>query len=264
MRLNHLFAPLFALFTLAPAFAAPGSADPSSTPIPRSGMSKGPEGEVYLFGSIHLLPKNIAWRTRQVDAAIERADVFVFEVSTDDKAQATIRQSDRHRGHAAAGPIAARDAAAILAADVRRRHGQGASLASTRSITKSPGWCRCNCWWPKALAKHYSPDAGVDHAVMAIAARSAQAVALFRDHRAAIRLLAGGTDKLQLSEFESDLKDFGKSDDDLAPDGGGLEQRPGGQAGRADECDLADHPEMKKALADRPQPALGRRRSRRC
>ena len=87
MIFRHLAAILFSFLLLATAAAAPiVHAHPALWHV------KGPEGEVYLLGSIHLLPKNIEWRTGAISAAMARSTVFVFEVSTDEKAQAEIRK----------------------------------------------------------------------------------------------------------------------------------------------------------------------------
>ena len=60
----------------------------------------------------------------------------------------------------------------------------------------------------EGAAKHYSPDAGVDHAVMAIAAKAHKPMRYFETIEQQLRLLAGSDDKLQLEEFASDLKDY--------------------------------------------------------
>src|ERR1700688_5248047 len=41
----------------------------------------------YLFGSIHLLPPNIDWHSRSIDAALAASDVFVFEAPIGDGGQ---------------------------------------------------------------------------------------------------------------------------------------------------------------------------------
>ncbi len=43
-------------------------------------MSAG-KSRVYLFGSIHMLPRDWPWRTKAIDAAILSSNVFVFEVA---------------------------------------------------------------------------------------------------------------------------------------------------------------------------------------
>ncbi|PON10235.1 hypothetical protein C2W62_51155, partial [Candidatus Entotheonella serta] len=44
----------------------------------------GPKGDVYLFGSIHLLPQGVNWRTPELDAALNAAEVVVFELDFDE------------------------------------------------------------------------------------------------------------------------------------------------------------------------------------
>src|SRR5579863_1630584 len=87
MRFRHLLGAFLALA----AWLAPAQAAPVIHAHPALWHVQGPKGEAYLFGSIHLLPQNIVWRRREVSAAIARANVLVFEVSTDDKAQAEMR-----------------------------------------------------------------------------------------------------------------------------------------------------------------------------
>jgi uncharacterized protein YbaP (TraB family) len=39
------------------------------------------KSKVYLFGSIHMLPRDWPWRTKTIDAAIHSSNVFVFETA---------------------------------------------------------------------------------------------------------------------------------------------------------------------------------------
>jgi len=65
----------------AAAFAAlfVASAATTAAAEPALWQIKNGESTVYLFGSIHMLPSGIAWRTGMVDKAINSADVFVWE-----------------------------------------------------------------------------------------------------------------------------------------------------------------------------------------
>ncbi len=98
----RLFRLLFALLLAAfPALAsdtpyptrAPLTAQPAAKveAHPALWVVQGKSGTAYLLGSIHILPANIAWHTPQIDAAMNAADTFVFEVPTDDTAMATMR-----------------------------------------------------------------------------------------------------------------------------------------------------------------------------
>ena len=242
MRFKHLLIALFALLALVPASAAPAMhAHPALWHV------QGPGGEAYLFGSIHLLPKNMDWHTKALNTAIKRADVFVFEVSTDDKAQAEIRDLIAREGMLAPGqslramlPAASQ---ADLDATLIKAH-----LSLDLVDHERPWLVSLQLLIAESTAKHYSADAGADQAVMAIAAKRHEPSRYFETIEQQFSLLAGSSDKLQLSEFESDLKDFQKSDDDLGPLvdawSKGQEDR---LAGLMNE-DLADDPEMKKAL----------------
>jgi hypothetical protein len=247
MRLKHFIGALFALLAFAPASAAPTSPTSVIHAHPALWHVQGPNGEAYLFGSIHILPKNIDWRTKQVNAAINRADVFVFEVSTDAKAQEEIRELIDEKGRLAPGqslramlpPASQADYDAALAK---------AKLLPEVTDREKPWLASLQLLIAEGTAKHYSPDAGVDNAVMAIAARRHKPSRYFETIGQQFALLAGGSDKLQLSEFESDLKDFGKSDDDLTPM---VDAWKNGQEDKLASLmneDLADDPDMKKAL----------------
>jgi uncharacterized protein YbaP (TraB family) len=252
MRLKHFIVVIFAFFALAPTSAAPVvHAHPALWHV------QSPKGEAYLFGSIHLLPKNIDWRTKAVDAAIKRSSVFVFEVSTDAQAQAEIRALIAKEGMLAPGqslramlpPASQTDYDAALAK----------AKLSPESVDREKPWlASLQLLIAEGTAKHYSADAGVDNAVMAIAAKRHKPSRYFETIEQQFSLLAGSADKLQLSEFESDLKDFGKSDDDL---GAMVEAWKNGQEDKLAglmNADLADDPEMKKALlTDRNQNWVG-------
>jgi uncharacterized protein YbaP (TraB family) len=51
------------------------------TPEPALWQVRAGQSTIYLFGSIHMLPRDWAWRTTTIDAAIASADSFVFETA---------------------------------------------------------------------------------------------------------------------------------------------------------------------------------------
>jgi uncharacterized protein YbaP (TraB family) len=242
MRFRYLFAVFSFLFALAPAAAAPIiHAHPALWHV------KGPEGEVYLLGSIHLLPKNIAWRTDAISAAMARSTDFVFEVSTDEKAQAEIRKLVAEMGMLPPGqslreilPASARD---DFDAAIKSAH-----LLPDVVDHEKPWLVSLQLLVAEGTAKHYSADAGVDHAVMGIAARNRKPVRFFETIEQQLRLLAGGDDKLQIDEFASDLKDYQKDEDDLAPMVSAWSNGQAGKLAALMNSELADQPDVKKAL----------------
>jgi len=79
---------LFALVFFT-ALAASAAAEPQPVAAtPALWVAHGPQGTVYMLGSIHALPKNVNWETPQILEAIAHADTFVFEVPMDEETRA--------------------------------------------------------------------------------------------------------------------------------------------------------------------------------
>ena len=68
------------LFVFAPGQARESVATPALWKI------DGPNGDVYLFGSIHILPTGLQWRRPELDAALQQAQRLVFEIDIDEAA----------------------------------------------------------------------------------------------------------------------------------------------------------------------------------
>lgn len=68
------------LVGLSLAFAPAGVRDAAAqADAPALWKIAGPTGNVYLFGSIHMLPPDVNWRTPAVERALNEAKVVVFE-----------------------------------------------------------------------------------------------------------------------------------------------------------------------------------------
>ena len=248
MRLRNLFALLFLLF----GFSAT-NAEPLVKAHPALWHVKGPVGEVYLLGSIHLLPRNIDWHTPAIKTAMTKANVFVFEVSTDETAQGRIRELIAQLGMLPPGqslrnmlpPPAREDFDAAI---------KSAGLPSDIVDHEKPWLVSLQLLVAEGTARHYSADAGVDHAVMAAAAKAHKPTRFFETIDQQLRLLAGSDDKLQIEEFATDLKNYRKDDDDLAPMIAAWSEGKADKLAALMNSELADQPEVKKALlTDRNQ-----------
>ena len=241
MRFRPLLAALFLILGLSSAAAAPLiHAHPALWHV------KGPEGEAYMLGSIHLLPKNIDWHTGPIDAAIARANVFVFEVSTDEKAQSEIRGLIAKLGMLPPGQSLRESLPASSRADFDTAI-EAAHLSPEVVDHERPWLVSLQMLVAEGTAKQYSPDAGVDHAVMAIAAKAHKPMRFFETIGQQFRLLAG-SDDAQLEEFESDLKDYQKGDDDLAPIISAWSKGNADKLAGLMNTELADQPDVRKAL----------------
>ncbi|MBI1212896.1 MAG: hypothetical protein GC190_15650 [Alphaproteobacteria bacterium] len=68
------------------AFVAllPTRAADTTAPSPAIWKIDGPNGRVFLFGSIHILPSGFTWRTPALEAAMNSAQHMVFEINIDE------------------------------------------------------------------------------------------------------------------------------------------------------------------------------------
>jgi len=248
MRFRYLIAFLLSLFAFAPA-----TAEPVVKAHPALWHVKGPVGEVYLLGSIHLLPKNIAWHTPAIKAAMSKANVFVFEVSTDETAQSRIRELVAQMGMLPPG----QSLREMLPPPVREDFDaaiKSAGLPPDIVDHEKPWLVSLQLLVAEGTARHYSADAGVDHAVMLAAAKAHKPSRFFETIEQQLRLLAGNDDKLQIQEFAADLKNYRKDDDDLAPMIAAWSEGKADKLAALMNSELADQPEVKKALlTDRNQ-----------
>ena len=167
-----------------------------------------------------------------MDAAIKRSDVFVFEVSTDSEAQAEIRALIAEDGMLPPGQSLRAIAAPASHEPISTRRSPRRICRRTMVDHEQPWLASLQLLVAEGAAKHYSADAGRGHAVMAIAARRTSRRAISRPSSSNSACWRGSDDKLQLSEFESDLKDFGQERRRSGGHGCRLEERPGRQLGQ--------------------------------
>ncbi|QNM82875.1 TraB/GumN family protein [Sphingomonas sabuli] len=82
---KRYLAPLAALFAVPAAVSAAPAPASVETAKPALWEVSDPDTTIYLFGTIHLLPENYAWRTKAIDTAISRSESLVVETIVDDK-----------------------------------------------------------------------------------------------------------------------------------------------------------------------------------
>jgi uncharacterized protein YbaP (TraB family) len=102
MKLTALLTSTAAALTLfagAPAFAQEEAAAPAA----EAELPSGPEGPalwkvadedttIYLFGTVHILPKEVVWYDREIADALTSADTFVSEIPMDPASEAAMQQ----------------------------------------------------------------------------------------------------------------------------------------------------------------------------
>src|SRR6185312_11872522 len=102
-RISVLLATLLAIGLAGAAYAdeAPAASTTMLAPMeahPALWTVHGKKGTAYLFGSVHVLPQQVDWHTKPIDAAIAKADVFVFELPVEEDLQSHIQDYVKTRG----------------------------------------------------------------------------------------------------------------------------------------------------------------------
>lgn len=94
MKIRDLTALAATLFLVA---AAPAAAEPPVWVV------RDADSTIVLFGSVHVLPRDLAWRPARLDAALTRADDLWFETPVDAASQAEAVQAMQNNAWLPAG-----------------------------------------------------------------------------------------------------------------------------------------------------------------
>ena len=153
----------------------------------------GPKGDIYLFGSVHLLPQGVNWRTPALDAALNEAKVVVFEIDLEEaKNLAIMQQLIAKLGVLPAGQTLAN----LLSPEGRAKFERvlgllgipAASLDPLRpwlaSITIGVQWI---------VSKGYDPNSGVDDKVWNLAKQNGKQLAHLETIEEQLDVFAGLT-----------------------------------------------------------------------
>lgn len=218
-------------------------------PHPAVWHVKGPAGELYLFGSIHLLPSDIAWQTGAVEKAIARADAFVFEIPIDATAQTKMADAIAKDGMLEKGE----SLHAMLSPEARADLDADAAMAglSPQSLDGLRPWLAELALLAAQLAhEKATPQSGVDTILERDAANAHKELRYLETVEEQIALIVPIDRKLELSEFQADLKEFRTETDDFPAL---VAAWSSGDTVRLDKLlngEFKDQPEAKKALID--------------
>ena len=197
---------------------APSSAEAPASPQPRAAHPAlwtvhGKESTVYLFGSVHLLPPDLAWRDGRIDAAIRSADTFMFETALDSDAA---KKYFAAHGSLPAGQslmaLLPKEAQGDLTADMA-----AVNLDEKKFDGQRPWVVSVVLETVRATQMGATPTSGVDFTIMADAASRGKPVRYLETFEQQMALLSPSDPKLELETFEAFLKDF-KSEGQQFPD----------------------------------------------
>ena len=250
MRFRRCFTALFlSLFLTIPATAQIQPALTGHQAFPSLWHVKGQQGEVYLLGSIHVLPPNLHWQSPLISRALSRSDVFVFEVPQDQasitqlnaliQAQGFLPPGETLRGllHPAAQP----DYDAAVAA---------AGLAPAAIERERPWLAGLQLMFAQIAKLHFAAGNGVDSVLLDGASRQHKPVRYLETIAEQFALLAPDDRTLEVEEFESGLKDLRDVAGEMQPM---VDAWSSGDQARLDRLvngDLDEFPAARKLLLD--------------
>jgi uncharacterized protein len=245
---ERLVAPLLLLWaTLAHADPAPVmSAIPAH---PALWVVHSQTATAYLLGSIHILPANIDWRTPEISADIAASDICVFEAPIDESGQAAGLEFIKSHAMLHDG---------VTLPSLLNRRTLGDYQKALSLTHASPQYLEhLQPWFAGVVLEvafmeqqHYSADSGVDRKVFAIARSEGKIVRYFETVDQQLALLVPDNKKLELSEFDSELKELQTESDELGPMVDAWTHGNAAEVGRLVNADLEADPDARKVLLD--------------
>jgi uncharacterized protein YbaP (TraB family) len=212
-RATAAFAVAFLFAAAAPTIPAPPPAHASaaSTTVeahPALWTVHGSKATVYLLGSIHVLPPKLQWRTPQINAALNAADTFVFEIPMDASQKADIQKFVKENGYLPEGTALP----SLLPPEARKDYTAALSFTHVPpdKLTPMRPWLALLVLEAGMVnQQHFSVDSGVDKQVYAIVAnRPGVSFRAFETPEQQLRLLMPEDQSLEVQQFDAALKDL--------------------------------------------------------
>ena len=199
------------------AATGPLLAQPASTKAaPSLWHIQGEQGEVYLLGSIHVLPPNIQWRTPAIARGLARSDIYVFEVSQDQSAVAELNSLIQAKGFLPDGQNL-RDQVKPASRPDYDAAVKASGLQSAMVEHERPWLAGLQLMFAQIAKLHYAPDSGVDSVLAADATKEQKQTRYLETIAEQFALLAPDDRALEMQEFESSLKDLRDVGGELGP-----------------------------------------------
>jgi uncharacterized protein YbaP (TraB family) len=203
----------------------------------------------YLLGAIHVLPQTVDWHSPELDAALAGSDTCVFEAPIDDSGASAGQDFIRAHGTLPSGQTLPALLDARTLADYRK--------ALTLVHLPPEGLDHVRPWLAGVVLEvafiqqqHYSVTSGVDHQVFASARSSGKTFRYFETVEQQLSLLMTSDPRLELEEFDAELKELQTESNELGPLVDAWSHGNVTEVGRLVNSDLESDPAARKALLD--------------
>jgi uncharacterized protein YbaP (TraB family) len=248
---------LAALFAIVLAWSASAQVEPTPPATILAPMEAHPalwtvhgkKGTAYLFGSIHVLPPQVDWRTKEIDAAIAKADAFVFELPVDTNLQSYTQDYLLTRGTLPPGQHL-RDMLSPKARAIFDKEIAGLPMSPAEFDRMRPWHADVTIDVLEMEKQHYSPEAGIEARLKKEAAARAKPVIGLETIQQQLALLAPDDPKVELENFESDLEHASKDNDEIGPLLDAWMQGDVRTLAHLTAADMKDYPKLRKVLVE--------------
>ncbi len=164
-------------------------------------------GTAYLFGSIHILPPDVIWRSKAVEAGIRKSDAFVFEIPIDATTQASVQAYIAKNGMLAAG----QSLRAMLPPGMDTRYDTVVAQSGipAAAVDRMQPWLASVVLSVAALkSQNFDPARGPDTVIQAQAVAAGKPILAFETIEEQFDLLASGDVKTNIDSLASTLDDI--------------------------------------------------------
>ena len=210
---------------------------------------QGRQGDVYLLGSVHILPPDVQWRSPPIQDAIARADVFAFEVPQDKKSQAQVQALIAAKGYLPPGqslrPLLKKSAQADFDAALA-----SSGLAPFAVENTRPWLAGLQLLFAQIAKLKFAVENGVDSQLIAEAERAGKPLRYLETIEQQFALLAPDDLALEMEEFEAGLKDLKDIGGEIQPMVNAWSKGDQKTLDRLINGDLDRFPKARKALLD--------------
>ena len=205
----------------APATPAPAAA-PAVTPAVGDGPAiwvvKDDDSTLYLFGTVHVLKPETAWRTAKIEAAFAASDNVVFEISNPDD-QAAIFPIFQQYGLSPETPLSSRLTPEHLASLTAAAQTIGVPVAQLEPLR--PWLAAVQLALAVVTRAGYDPQMGVERVFKGRAEADGKPISGLETVDEQIRAIATLPDAVQLAMLTESLDQFDEAEslvDDLVED----------------------------------------------
>ena len=233
----------------SPAIAQTKPAEAALQVAPTLWHIQGQQGEVYLLGSVHVLPPNIHWRSPAIARGLSRSDVYVFEVPQDQSAVTELTALVQEKGYLPQGESLRREIHPSAVTDYDAAV-KSSGLPGEMVDHERPWLAGLQLMFAQISKLNFAADSGVDSVLTAEAAKDGKQLRYLETIADQFALLAPDDRKLELQEFESGLKDLRDVAGEIEPM---VKAWGAGDQVKLDRLingDLDEFPEARKLLLD--------------